>query len=173
MGAGESKNLFQAAAKNEPERAKYFIEHNREDINGQDKVLAYHAALVPFSIGRARACIHVVESVRSSCSVSSDGRAAGWVDTTARGRLWGLNRDRHDALEQRRRPQDHREGVPLEAVLKLDAPPHPSAYWHTQQGCTAQRDAVCHLLATPVLQCMHHACCRLASQQPARWGSSG
>ena len=38
MGAGESKNLFQAAAKNEPERAKYFIEHNREDINGKDKV---------------------------------------------------------------------------------------------------------------------------------------
>ena len=71
------------------------------------------------------------------------------------------------------RPQDHREGVPLEAVLKLDAP-HIHLLTGTLSRAAQHKGMPCvTLLATPVLQCMHHACCRLASQQPARWGSSG
>ena len=38
MGAGQSRNLFQAAKENELQRAIYFIEHG-EDINMKDKVL--------------------------------------------------------------------------------------------------------------------------------------
>jgi DhnA family fructose-bisphosphate aldolase class Ia len=38
MGAGQSRNLFQAAKDNELQRAIYFIEHDKEDINVKDKV---------------------------------------------------------------------------------------------------------------------------------------
>lgn len=38
MGQGQSRNLFEAAASDELERARYFIEHDRTDVNATDKV---------------------------------------------------------------------------------------------------------------------------------------
>ena len=38
MGQGQSHNLFEAAASDELERAKYFIEHDKTDVNATDKV---------------------------------------------------------------------------------------------------------------------------------------
>jgi len=38
MGQGQSRNLFEAAASDELDRAKYFIEHDRTDVNAEDKV---------------------------------------------------------------------------------------------------------------------------------------
>ena len=46
MGAGQSRNLFQAAKDNELERAIYFIENNKEDINVKDKVKGHKACWV-------------------------------------------------------------------------------------------------------------------------------
>ena len=46
MGQGQSRNLFEAAASDELERAKYFIEHDRTDVNSTDKVyFESHVAL--------------------------------------------------------------------------------------------------------------------------------
>jgi len=39
MGQGQSRNLFEAAAADELERAKYFIDHDSVDVNGKDKVM--------------------------------------------------------------------------------------------------------------------------------------
>jgi hypothetical protein len=38
MGQGQSRNLFEAAASDELEQARYFIEHDRTDVNATDKV---------------------------------------------------------------------------------------------------------------------------------------
>ena len=38
MGQGQSHNVFEAAASDELERARYFIEHDRTDVNATDKV---------------------------------------------------------------------------------------------------------------------------------------
>ena len=38
MGQGQSRNRFEAAASDELDRAKYFIEHDRTDVNAEDKV---------------------------------------------------------------------------------------------------------------------------------------
>ncbi|CAL8467465.1 g7003 [Coccomyxa elongata] len=37
MGQGQSRNLFEAAASDELERARYFIDHDSADVNGKDK----------------------------------------------------------------------------------------------------------------------------------------
>ena len=39
MGQGQSRNLFEAAASDELERARYFIDHDSADVNGKDKVI--------------------------------------------------------------------------------------------------------------------------------------
>jgi hypothetical protein len=41
MGQGHSRNLFEAAASDELDRAKYFIEHDGADVNGRDKVTKF------------------------------------------------------------------------------------------------------------------------------------
>lgn len=41
MGQGQSRNLFEAAAADELERAKYFIDHDYVDVNGKDKVMIF------------------------------------------------------------------------------------------------------------------------------------
>ena len=38
MGQGQSHNLFEAAASDELERARYFIDHDHTDVNSTDKV---------------------------------------------------------------------------------------------------------------------------------------
>ena len=48
MGQGQSRTLFEAAASDELERARYFIEHDRTDVNATDKVWLLAASHILF-----------------------------------------------------------------------------------------------------------------------------
>ena len=89
MGAGQSRNLFQAAKENELQRAIYFIEHG-EDINVKDKVccwlIFWHQPPWGISTIWVPHRLHPV-------------LVAGWVDAPARCQLWGVPGRRQGAAQ--------------------------------------------------------------------------
>ena len=66
MGQGQSHNLFEAAASDELERAKYFIEHDKTDVNATDKVYRKKFATRPVGV-----CIALCSRLRCASPVGS------------------------------------------------------------------------------------------------------
>ena len=66
MGQGQSHNLFEAAASDELERAKYFIEHDKTDVNATDKVRGEEFATRPIDI-----CMALCSRLRCASPVGS------------------------------------------------------------------------------------------------------
>lgn len=59
MGQGQSRNLFEAAASDELERAKYFIEHDQTDVNARDKVCIYFQIVPCRIVGQRYASLYM------------------------------------------------------------------------------------------------------------------
>ncbi len=66
MGQGQSRDLFEAAASDELERAKYFIEHDKTDVNATDKVRGKEFATRPIDI-----CMALCSRLRCASPVGS------------------------------------------------------------------------------------------------------
>ena len=91
MGQGQSHNLFEAAASDELERARYSIEHDHTDVNSTDKVRV-GLCVVSFQhrkyklscllIGFKRFCL-------PTASQRSGLHTSGWLDSPTLRSVWG------------------------------------------------------------------------------------